>query len=333
VLKKQQVYKLYGIKYSVEVICMKKKNWNRNRTYLRDWNVVNERLVVRGEFLLDLDWVESWSEELCEMNAGKVGRPYEFPESLIKFQGVLGQWIGYRGLEGVARKLVVYTSLPKYDDYSTINRRVNKLNPEIVLPKVGRVNVSCDGSGMKMGCGGEYRTTKYNIRQRKRFLKVIITADPFSKDLLGCEVGMEGDLFSEPEVAMSHLEMLTKAGFDVVKFWGDGSFDVKALFNLLQRYNSLTAIKIRKNASGKADGSLRRAREIEEYMSLGYEKWAKIKCYGRRWTGTEGVFSAVKTIFGEKVRAKTVTGMCREVERRFWAYQRMKIYADSRVSA
>lgn len=312
---------------------MKKKNWNRNRTYLRDWKVVNERLVVRGEFLLDLDWVENWDKELEEMNAGKVGRPYDFPESLIKLQAVLSQWINYRGLEGVARKLVVYTKLPKYDDYSTINRRVNKLSPEIELPKVGKVNVACDGSGMKMSNGGEYRTTKYNISQQKRFLKVIITADPFSKDLLGCEVGVEGDVASEPEVAMSHLKMLIKAGFDVEKFWGDGSFDVKKLFNLLQRYSILAAIKLPKNACGKADGSMRRAREVEEFVELGYEEWASKKRYGRRWTGTEGIFSAVKTIFGEKTRAKTVVGMCREVERRFWAYQGMKGYADSRVSA
>lgn len=312
---------------------MEKKNWNRNRTYLRDWKIVNERLVVRGEFLLDLDWVESWDKELEEMNTGKVGRPYQFPESLVRFQAVLGQWINYRGLEGVTRKLVVYTKLPKYNDYSTINRRVNKLNPEIELPKVGKVNVACDGSGFKMNNAGEYRTTKYNIRKQKKFLKVIITADPFGKDLLGCEVGLEGDVPSEPEVAMSHLEMLIKAGFDVGKFWGDGSFDVKNLFNLLEMYGILAAIKIRENASDNAKGSMRRAREVEEYKELDYEEWAKKKRYGRRWTGTEGIFSAVKTIFGEHVRAKTVPGMCREVARKFWAYQRMKTYADLKAIA
>jgi hypothetical protein len=314
---------------------MDKNNWNRNRTYLRDWKVVNERLVVRGEFLLDLDWLESWNRELVEMNVGKVGRPYEFPESLIKFQAVLGQWIGYRGLEGIARKLVVYTSLPKFDDYSTINRRVNKLNPQIELPKVGRVNVACDGSGMKMSNGGEYRTTKYNIMKQKRFLKVVITADPFSKDLLDCEVGLEGDknVSSEPEVAMGVLEILVNAGFDIEKFWGDGGFDVKKLFNLLQLYAAAAAIKLPKNANVKAHGSMRRSREVQEFLDLGYEAWASVKHYGRRWTGTEGIFSAVKTIFGEKTRAKKPAGMCREIERRFWAYQKMKTYADTRVSA
>jgi len=43
---------------------MKKDRWNQDRSFPRDWKVTNERLVVRGEFLLDLDWVKKWPEEL-----------------------------------------------------------------------------------------------------------------------------------------------------------------------------------------------------------------------------------------------------------------------------
>ena len=68
---------------------MEKDKWKQNRSFPRIWKVVNEKLVVRGEFLLDLDWIMSWSNELKDMNDGKKGHPYEFPESLIKFQAVL----------------------------------------------------------------------------------------------------------------------------------------------------------------------------------------------------------------------------------------------------
>ena len=78
---------------------------------------------------------------------------------------------------------------------------------------------------------------------------------------------------------------------------------------------------------------MRRAREVEEYKKLDYKKWARKKHYGRRWTGTEGIFSAVKVKFSDKVRAKDPCNMCKEVKRRFWAYQRMKAYADAKVSA
>ena len=132
---------------------------------------------------------------------------------------------------------------------------------------------------------------------------------------------------------MSHLEELIEKGFDIDKFWGDGTFDVKDLFNLLQKYNIESAIKIREDASENADGSMRRAREVKEYKEKGYKEWARSKHYGRRWTGTEVIFSAVKGIFGEKTRSKYVENMIKEVKRRFWAYQRMKRYADLRVPA
>jgi len=71
--------------------------------------------------------------------------------------------------------------------------------------------------------------------------------------------------------------------------------------------------------------------EVRKYKKLGYEKWAEQKKYGKRWTGTEGIFSAVKRIFGDRVRSKNVENMCREAERRFWAYQVMKRYAEDKM--
>lgn len=312
---------------------MKKDRWNQNRSFPRDWKVTNERLVVRGEFLLDLDWVRKWPEELEGMNEGKRGHPYEFPESLIRFQAVLSQWIAYRGLEGVARKLEDYNLIPKHNDYISAYRRIVKIDPEIELPKVGTISATTDGSGMKMNSAGEYRKDKYGNKGAKKYLRVVITADPFKKDLLDCEVFVDGEGPSEPEVAMSHLEDLIKKGFDIYKFWGDGAFDVKDLFNFLQKHGILSAIKIRENASDNADGSMRRAREVEEYKKEGYKEWARKKHYGRRWTGTETILPAVKGIFGEKTRAKTIPNMIGEVKRRFLAYQRMKSYADARVPA
>lgn len=319
--------------YSVRGGNMEKGRWKQNRSFPRDWKVTNERLVVRGEFLLDLDWVKSWDKELEEMNKGKKGHPYEFPESLIRFQAVLSQWIAYRGLEGVARKLEEHNLISKHNDYSSAYRRIIKMNSEIELPKVGSISTTTDGSGMKMNSAGEYRKDKYGNKGQKKYIRVVITADPHTKDLLDCEVFVDGEGPSEPEVAVLHLEELIEKGFDIDKFWGDGAFDVKDLFNLLQKYNIESAIKIREDASENADGSMRRAREVKEYKEKGYKEWARKKHYGRRWTGTEVIFSAVKGIFGEKTRAKDIGNMIKEVKRRFWAYQRMKRYAEARVPA
>jgi len=301
------------------------KRWGKTHKDKRNWKKYNEELVVRGEFLLDLDWVNNWDKEVKEMNTGKRGTPYQFPNSLIELQAVWHQLIDYRGIEGITRKLVELGKLRNYNDYSTINRRVNKIDINFELPKQKNISVSCDGSGMKMTNSGEYKQSKYG-KKRRKFLKVIISADPITKKLLKCEVSINGESTSEPKIAKTHLNELISEGMKVNKFWGDGSFDVKELFNFLEQYKIKSAIKIRNNASLNAKGSLRRAREVKNYKNKGYKQWAKKKKYGQRWTGTEGIFSAVKRKFGEGVRSRKKENMFKEVKRKFWVYENMKNY-------
>lgn len=51
-------------------------------------------------------------------------------------------------------------------------------------------------------------------------------------------------------------------------------------------------------------GSKRRRNEIRKYRKLGYEQWARETRYGMRWVATEGIFSAVKRKFGERIVSK-----------------------------
>lgn len=308
----------------------KKKRWGKKYKDKRDWKLENEKYVVRGEFLLDLDFVKSWDKELEEMNRGKRGAPYEFPESFIELLAVWSQWVSNRGLQGITRRFQMYGLVPKEADYTTISIRVNKIDTSFELPKEGTISVSTDGTGMKMTNRGDYKETMYGTG-RKKFLKVTISADPYQKKLLDIDVSVDGEGASEPEVAISHLERLIEFGFDVEKFFGDGSFDVHDLFDILDQYGILSGIKIRKNASLDPDGtgSWRRKQEVLKYRKLGYKKWARKTEYGRRWTGTEGIFSAVKGIFGEETRSKDIENMLHEVKRKFWAYDKMCNYAKT----
>ena len=308
----------------------KGKRWGKKRIDNRDWKKTNEELVVRGEFLLELGWVKSWDKELKKMNEGKRGSPYEFPESLIRLQAVWNQWVSVRGVEGITRKLVEVAELPNYNDYSTINRRVRKIEPCFELPTSGSCCASSDGTGMRMHSAGEYRHIKYRGKQR-RWLKIVITADPNTRDLLNVEASIDGEGDSEPEIAMQHLNLLYKAGIDVLKFFGDGSFDVHDLFNLLEQHSTDSAIPPRDDASNNAHGSMRRAREVADYKSKSWDEWAKAKEYGKRWLGTEGIFSSVKGIFGEDTRAKTPKTACLEAERKFWAYETIRRYAKAHI--
>jgi len=296
----------------------------------REWPSYTEGLVFRGEFLLDFVWVSSWDGELAEMNRGKAGAPYRFPDSLIELQAVWAQLLDYRSLEGLARRLAGMGILPEFDDFTTIWRRVREVPARFGLPK-GPVEVSSDGTGLKMSCRGEYRCTRYG-GARKKFIKVVITADPRRRKLLAVSAAIEGEGGSEPQVAKRHMSGIIGRGKRISKCYGDGAYDSKPLFSFLRREGIEPAIKIRSNASTRSRGCLARGIEVRAYLGKGYRRWAEEKDYGMRWPGTEGIFSAVKRKFGESIRARKRENMCLEAERRFMAYDLMMQYAKRRLN-
>ena len=233
-----------------------------------------------------------------------------------------------RGLQGLTQKLAEYNLLPKYNDYTTISRRINKIDVSFELPKSGRVCVSCDGTGMKMNNSGEYRHSKYG-KGKKKYIKVTILADTKNKSIYAIDVHADGEGPSEPKIAENQMKQLVENDIHIDKFHGDGGFDSRQMFNCLDKINTEPVIKIRKNATTKARGSFLRKSEVIMYKENGYKEWAREKDYGMRWPATEGVFSAVKRKFGEKTRSKSIGNMCKEIKRRFWAYESMKNYAKA----
>ena len=99
----------------------------------------------------------------------------------------------------------------------------------------------------------------------------------------------------------------------------DGAYDTRRIFNRLEKEGIDTVIRVRKNSSVKTRGSPKRAEVVREVKALGYKTWAKKKGYGYRWI-SESVFSAVKRMCGEVIRARKWPQMLREVTFRFLIY-------------
>jgi hypothetical protein len=308
------------------------KRWGKKVHYIRNWKKINDEGVQRGIYYLDFEWVSNWYSELEEMNKGKVGAPFKFPRSLIRLQAFWAQLYNFRAIEGITRQICAFAQIPEYDDYSTIWRRIDTFNEPLPKPVGNIFSTSTDGSGMKMNMSGEYFEEKYGDGKRK-FIKVTITADPHHKDLLKVEVSIEGEGESEHEVAQKHMQELINEGNKIDKFFMDGAGDTHDLFDFCDKNKIRPVIKIRKNAviDPEGKGSWRRRIEVQKYNKFGYKEWAKENEYGRRWTGTEGIFSAVKRIFGERVRSKQIENMLKEVKRRFWCYQILKRYAENKA--
>lgn len=301
----------------------KRKRWGHYEDK-RDWSEYNERLVKRGEMYLSLDFLDSWAEDLKNMNVGKVGSPYEYPGSFMTFLGFIHIMLGidYRGLEGFARGLKKFAPVA-VPDYSTICRRVNTLGLGItktLLDHEGEdVVISLDSSGIKVSNRGEWMRKKWKVH--RGWIKVHLAVDEGKTQCVAIEVTDEsvGDQNKfKPLVKEADRNIRAKGG-RVVQTNADGIYDTRDNFNTLDEMGITPCIRIRENASTRARGCPLRKKHVREYRQLGYKKWRDKYRYGYRWRA-EGNFSAVKRLAGEYVTATKKTNMYKEVAMKFLFY-------------
>ena len=225
-----------------------------------------------------------------------------------------------------------YNLIPYFGDYTTLWNRIHKIKLEIIIPEKKEIELASDGTGLKTSNAGEYRQFKYgdpNVK-RKKYLGVIITADVKKKELLYLK-HIQGEGQSEPKVAEKQIKEANEKGYKIKKFYGDSAYDTNNMFEILQLVGAEASIKIRKNAAPEnIRGSKRRRKEARIYKRLGYSKWAGYKKYGMRWVGTEGIFLAVKRKYEENTVSRSKEGLIAEGYQRFWAYDTIKCYAESK---
>ncbi len=302
------------------------KRWGRKFKDNRNWRSYNEQLVKRGEYLLALDFVERWDEELTVMNFHKQGAPFRFPKTMIELQSLWhAKKMPYRMIEGMTRDLVKLGSLPEYNNYSTINRRLNKLNFCLALPQGDSTIVFSDGSGLQAVAGGEYLREKYGKKNR-RWVQIVLLGDAEHHEPLSYEIHIVQE--SESDSSERQLVSLLQQGTNITAFGGDGGLDAKHLWHFCNDQKIKPIIKPDKNALEDTDCEPRN-RVVRQRNKVGYKKWSKKIQYGYRWPATEGIFSAVKRIFGEQLAATSERGMLHEAACKIWAYQKLKRYGEA----
>lgn len=285
----------------------------------RNWKEYNEQLVRRGEIYISLDFIETWDKELDEMNYKKRGRPYKFPESFMIFLAFIHvAFLPFRQIEGFLRKLSEYIPKLKAADYSTICKRLRKINIDLPLQDLGNdVIIALDSTGMKVSNRGEWMRHKWKVR--KGWIKVHIAVDVKTKNLLALEITDERTADGEMLEPLIEKAKRTIGNKKIERVYGDASYDSRKNFNYLQKQGIEPIIKTRENASTKAKGCPARARCTRERKELGYEGWRDKYKYGQRWAA-ETFFSGVKRTFGETTKAKTTKGMFQETKIKFVFY-------------
>ncbi len=298
--------------------------------YKRDWARINGNLVSRGEILLELSWVRSWSDELKRMNRGKRGRPIAFPDSLVRFVERLRASLGLplRQLEGLLAAISQLMPL-KPPDYSTIWHRLRWTDIRLEPPQLGSGTggwiVSCDSTGIKVSSRGEWLREKWHVH--RGWVKVHVAVEVRSGAIVGVAVSDERAVDAQflPELVSQAQSLLPGR---IKRVLADGAYDTRENFDFLRDEGIEAGIKIRLNASRKMKGaSMARPAAVFERNKLGEDKWTRKYGYNKRWR-CETTFSAVKRIFGEAIMSRRADMMLREATLKFVQYNAM-LGADS----
>jgi IS5 family transposase len=275
-----------------------------------DWPSYNQSLVRRGQVLLDFDVLDGWDHELSQMNHGKVGEPYDYPDSFMQLLGYMRAYfhLPYRQTQGV---VIAHASkkVPYIPDYSTISRRINKLDIKINERLGNDIVIALDSTGIKVANRGEWIRHKWHVR--KGYLKIHVAVDIKKKRILSLEVTSEevhdGKMLTKLVDNASHA-----AGGNRVKgIVADGMYDSNKNFRYLSKNHIKPGIKTRSNSKVKPTNCHARNMSVIRQQT-NHKRWKCSVSYGHRWMA-ETVFSSIKRMFGEHVTARKIPNMVKEI--------------------
>jgi IS5 family transposase len=265
--------------------------------------------VKRGEILLDLRILDRWDSELERMNARKEGGRYVYPEIFVKLLGYVHLLfhLPYRQTEGFLKALRRFDSRIEVPDYSTIDRRVNRLGVKLDEEDYGNdLVIAVDASGVKVSNRGDWMRRRWKVR--RGYLKIHIAVDVKRKRILALEVTDEK--VGDERMLQPLVEEASRKG-KIARAIGDGAYDTRSNFHYLAEKGIEPVIKVRRDASNRAGGCVPRKLVAQEYLH-DPEAWKRRHGYGQRWMA-ETVFSSFKRTFGEYVSAKTMRNMANEI--------------------
>jgi DDE family transposase len=276
-------------------------------TYMVNWSSYNESLVRRGEVILDLDVIDSWHSELKRMNNGKKGAQYDYPDSFVQLLGYMRVYfhLPYRQTEGVVRAHGSQ-KVPSIPDYSTISRRVNKLEIEISEHIGNDIVIALDSTGIKVANRGEWMRHKWHVK--RGYLKIHVAVDIKKKKIVSLEVTSEE--VHDSKMLKKIVDNASKNNV-VKRVLADGTYDSKTNFQYLHDNGIKAAIKVRKNSNSKTMGCYPRKIVVIQQLK-DFDKWKDSVSYGKRWIA-ETVFSSIKRMFGEYVSARKFPNMAKEL--------------------
>ena len=186
--------------------------------------------------------INNWDTELKEMNQGKIGEPFHYPNTFLLLLGYAKVYfhLTYRQTEEGITQAHAKRKVPSIPDYTTINRRINRLNIKIENTtddskefKDAYIIIAIDSTGIKVTNRGQWMQDKWKIK-KKGYLKIHIAVNVKTKKILSIKVTDEHvhDSKALPGLvddAIKSDNITTTIG----KLFADGAYEGNDIFRYL----------------------------------------------------------------------------------------------------
>ena len=201
--------------------------------------------------------------------------------------------------------------------YGHICKRINKLNIDIKRDRTDddddmNLIISANSTGIKVTNRGQWMDEKWNVQNKKGYLKIHIAVDTKTKEILALEVTDEkvhdGKMLKK---LVNHILKSSEPNIKIKSALADGAYDSNAIFQYLEEKRINPGIKVRKNSNVSIRNNRLRNKEVTQ-QSKDLLKWKKKRKYGHRWMA-ETAFSTIKRTFGEYVSATRFQNMVKEM--------------------
>lgn len=190
--------------------------------------------------------------------------------------------------------------------FSTINRRLNKLEIKFNENVGNDIVIALDSTGIKVANRGEWMRHKWHIR--KGYLKIHIAVDIKKKRILSLEVTSEE---VHDGKMLKNLVDNASENNKVKRVLADGMYDSNNNFRYLSTKRIKPGIKTRSNSKVKSTNCHARNMSVSRQQT-NLKRWKRSVSYGHRWMA-ETVFSSIKRTFGEHVTARKFPHMVKEI--------------------
>ena len=276
-----------------------------------DWKETDERLIRRGELILDMESLKNHRKELENMNQGRPGPRYRLANSFIQLLAAVRYLyqMPYRQLEGYTR--ILHRLVPEIPqaDYSGIRKRILRLpvDPYRHLSEFNEpVTIALDSTGVKVEKAGGWVERKHG--KKKRYVKLHFAVRVDTHEVVSMEVTTDDDHDSK---AVPGLLGEAERKVRVAEALMDGAYDSGAVYEELEKRRMEAVIKPRRNARSDT-GPLERGVAVGQVLELGYGTWAELTGYGRRWA-VETAYSTFKRLFGECAMGRSLGSITLEL--------------------